>query len=120
MFAAPKNASRCHVSRLQSPARTDSTKDNIRLFTIGCDASLALIRRADASLFAIQSQSGAKNMMQHHGGTGLSLECDDVRKTYEELRAKGAEFAKPPKTEPWGTSAILKDSEGNQIMLSSS
>lgn len=51
--------------------------------------------------------------------TGISMECDDVQKTYEELVAKGAEFAKPPKVEPWGVSAILKDSEGNQIVLSS-
>jgi predicted enzyme related to lactoylglutathione lyase len=51
--------------------------------------------------------------------TGISLECDDVQKTYEELTAKGAEFAKPPKVESWGVSAILKDSEGNQIVLSS-
>ncbi|PWT83068.1 MAG: glyoxalase [Acidobacteria bacterium] len=50
--------------------------------------------------------------------TGMSLECDDVQKTYEELRGKGVEFAKPPKTEPWGVMAILKDSEGNQIVLS--
>jgi len=52
--------------------------------------------------------------------TGISMECDDVEKTYEELRAKGVEFAKPPKKESWGVSAILKDSEGNQIVLSSS
>ncbi|HEX3146598.1 MAG TPA: VOC family protein [Gemmataceae bacterium] len=51
--------------------------------------------------------------------TGISMECDDVQKTYDELIAKGAEFAKPPKVEPWGVSAILKDSEGNQIVLSS-
>ncbi len=52
--------------------------------------------------------------------TGISLECDDVQKTYEELTAKGVEFAKPPKTESWGVSAIVKDSEGNQLVLSSS
>jgi predicted enzyme related to lactoylglutathione lyase len=52
--------------------------------------------------------------------TGISMECDDVQKTYEELSAKGVEFAKPPKKEPWGVSAILKDSEGNQIVLSTS
>jgi predicted enzyme related to lactoylglutathione lyase len=51
--------------------------------------------------------------------TGISMECDDVQKTYEELRGKGVEFAKPPKTESWGVAAILKDSEGNQIVLSS-
>ena len=52
--------------------------------------------------------------------TGISMECDDVQKTYEELSAKGVEFTKPPKTESWGVSAIMKDSEGNQIVLSSS
>jgi len=52
--------------------------------------------------------------------TGISLECDDVQKTYEELSAKGVEFAKPPKTESWGVMAIMKDSEGNQIVLSTS
>jgi predicted enzyme related to lactoylglutathione lyase len=50
--------------------------------------------------------------------TGISLECDDVQKTYEELNAKGVEFAKLPKKESWGVMAILKDSEGNQIVLS--
>jgi predicted enzyme related to lactoylglutathione lyase len=51
--------------------------------------------------------------------TGISMECDDVQKTYEELSAKGVEFAKPPKAESWGVMAIMKDSEGNQIVLSS-
>ena len=52
--------------------------------------------------------------------TGISMECDDVQKTYDELKAKGVEFEKPPKTESWGVAAILKDSEGNQIVLSTS
>jgi len=50
--------------------------------------------------------------------TGISMECDDVQKTFDELKAKGVEFEKPPKTEPWGVMAIMKDSEGNQIVLS--
>ena len=49
---------------------------------------------------------------------GISLECDDVQKTYDELRAKGVEFTKPPKTESWGVAAIMQDSEGNQLVLS--
>jgi predicted enzyme related to lactoylglutathione lyase len=52
--------------------------------------------------------------------TGISMECDDVEKTYHELKAKGVEFNKPPKSESWGVAAIMKDSEGNQIVLSSS
>jgi predicted enzyme related to lactoylglutathione lyase len=50
--------------------------------------------------------------------TGVSMICDDVQKTYEELSAKGVEFAKPPEKQPWGVFCILKDSEGNQIVLS--
>jgi predicted enzyme related to lactoylglutathione lyase len=47
-----------------------------------------------------------------------SWTVDDVEKTYAELRAQGVEFAGPPKKEPWGTFVMLKDSEGNQIVLS--
>lgn len=49
----------------------------------------------------------------------MSWEVDDVEKTYKKLTQLGVEFAKPPRTEPWGTFAILKDSEGNQIVLGS-
>lgn len=50
--------------------------------------------------------------------TGISLECDNVEKTYAELSAKGVEFAQPPKKESWGTSAIVKDVDGNTLVLS--
>jgi len=46
-----------------------------------------------------------------------SWEVDNIDKTYEELQARGVEFAGPPQKQPWGTFAILKDSEGNQIVL---
>ena len=49
----------------------------------------------------------------------LSLWADDVEGTYEALRARGVEFLAPPKKEPWGTSVIFKDSEGNQLHLGS-
>jgi len=48
-----------------------------------------------------------------------SFECDDVEATWRQLSAKGVEFVKPPKREDWGTSAIFKDSEGNQFVMSS-
>ena len=48
-----------------------------------------------------------------------SWEVDNVEKTYEELLGRGVEFAGPPQKQPYGTFAILKDSEGNQIVLGS-
>ena len=47
----------------------------------------------------------------------LTFNCDDVEKTYAELREKGVEFAAPPRKEPWGVMAIFIDSEGNQFVL---
>ena len=48
-----------------------------------------------------------------------SFACDNVEKTYEELKARGVEFAGPPQKQPWGTFAIVKDTDGNQLVLSS-
>jgi predicted enzyme related to lactoylglutathione lyase len=43
--------------------------------------------------------------------------CDDVRKTYEELHARGVEFTMPPTDQPWGVMAQFKDSEGNTFVV---
>ena len=48
----------------------------------------------------------------------MSFATDDVFATADALKAKGVEFVAEPKKESWGTSAIFKDSEGNQFVLS--
>ncbi len=50
--------------------------------------------------------------------TGLSFECDDVQKTYDDLKAKGVTFDAEPSKESWGTFVVVKDPDGNQLMLS--
>jgi len=45
--------------------------------------------------------------------------CDNVEKTYEELKGRGVEFTQEPKKEPWGTYSTFKDSEGNSFVLGS-
>lgn len=49
----------------------------------------------------------------------LSLACDDVERTYEEMVRNGVEFEQSPRKEEWGTSAIFRDSDGNRFVLSS-
>jgi len=51
--------------------------------------------------------------------SGISFVTDGVEKTFDELSARGVEFLQPPKKESWGTSAIFKDPDGNQFVLSS-
>ncbi|HEU4558961.1 MAG TPA: VOC family protein [Longimicrobium sp.] len=53
------------------------------------------------------------------GFMNMAWVTDDVQKTYDELVAREVEFVQPPKTEPWGTSAIFKDPDGNTFVLSS-
>jgi predicted enzyme related to lactoylglutathione lyase len=48
-----------------------------------------------------------------------SFACDNVEKTYEELKARGVEFTKPPTKESWGTYATFKDPDGNQFVMGS-
>lgn len=47
----------------------------------------------------------------------LVFVADNVKETYEDLKAKGVEFTQPPKKESWGEHAILKDSEGNLVLF---
>jgi predicted enzyme related to lactoylglutathione lyase len=43
--------------------------------------------------------------------------ADDVEKTYQELSAKGVEFAAKPTQQPWGWWSMFVDSEGNRYAL---
>lgn len=48
-----------------------------------------------------------------------SLACDDVEATYRQLSERGVEFESRPQKQPWGTFAIMKDSEGNRFVIGS-
>jgi uncharacterized glyoxalase superfamily protein PhnB len=45
------------------------------------------------------------------------LQTGDCRKTYEELKAKGVEFASPPKDQFYGVEAVMKDNSGNWFSM---
>lgn len=44
---------------------------------------------------------------------GGVLECDDIRKEYEMLKARGVEFKSEPKEMPYGIEAVFRDDSGN-------
>ena len=47
----------------------------------------------------------------------LTLTVEDVQATYADLVAKGVSFVSEPDVQPWGTFAILIDSEGNTLIM---
>jgi len=50
-------------------------------------------------------------------GNRWVFSTDDCQKAYETLKARGVEFAAPPKSQPWGVQAVFKDPFGNQFYL---
>jgi lactoylglutathione lyase len=48
---------------------------------------------------------------------GVVFECDDIRATHEELRARGVEFSEEPSEQPWGMWAQFKDVDDNEFGL---
>ena len=45
------------------------------------------------------------------------FECNDLNATYEELKAKGVQFKKPPTKEFYGYEALFVDDSGNWFSL---
>jgi lactoylglutathione lyase len=45
----------------------------------------------------------------------IVFECDDVDRTYEELRGRGVEVCGPPVTMQWGKFGLFKDLDGNEF-----
>ena len=48
-----------------------------------------------------------------------ALACDNVEKTYQELKERGVKFVSAPRQEEWGSFAVFEDPDGNKFVLSS-
>ena len=47
-----------------------------------------------------------------------ALACDNVEKTYRELRERGVKFLTEPQQQEWGTFAMFEDPDGHKFLLS--
>ncbi len=47
----------------------------------------------------------------------LTIDVTDMAALQASLKAKGIVFVQEPDVQPWGTSAIIQDSEGNRLIL---
>jgi catechol 2,3-dioxygenase-like lactoylglutathione lyase family enzyme len=47
----------------------------------------------------------------------LTFEVTDMANLHTSLKARGVKFIQEPDKQPWGTSAIIRDSEGNHLIL---
>ncbi len=47
----------------------------------------------------------------------LTLNVQDMAQVHADLKGKGVTFAQEPDPQPWGTYAMIEDSEGNRLIL---
>jgi catechol 2,3-dioxygenase-like lactoylglutathione lyase family enzyme len=48
---------------------------------------------------------------------GLVLGSDDLEQDYADLVARRVEFDRPLQRQPWGTEAVIRDPDGNKLVL---
>jgi uncharacterized glyoxalase superfamily protein PhnB len=45
------------------------------------------------------------------------LACDDPERECEQLEARGVQFDRPLEHQSWGTEAVIRDPDGNRLVL---
>lgn len=103
--------------KLGFEVRNDVTMEGFRWLTIGApnqrDLELVLMEPTPSPMMDEETAAQLRSLMKKGAmGAGV-LHTDDCQKTYEELKAKGVEFINPPREQPYGIEAIMKDNSGN-------
>ena len=81
------------------------------------DLEITLMLVDDGMMFNKDSAAKMRDLVKS-GTFGFGVfQCDDLRATYEEMKAKGVEFTKPPTEEFYGYEALFKDDSGNWFSL---
>jgi catechol 2,3-dioxygenase-like lactoylglutathione lyase family enzyme len=110
-----------YTGKLGMEVRTDARMGDFRWLTIGPkaqpDLEIVLMPIAPGPMMDAATAETVRGLVARGTfGCGV-LETDDCKQTYEELKAKGVEFAAPPQERPYGIEAILKDDSGNWFSM---
>ena len=75
-------------------------------------------RRGKGAMIHLCEYPEPGNVRLEPGNSGILLLVeDDLRTRYEELRARGVDYARPPTEHPWGWDATIRDPDGNELLL---
>jgi predicted enzyme related to lactoylglutathione lyase len=110
-----------YVNKLGFEVRDDARMGDFRWLTVGPktqpDLRIVLMKVASGPNMTDEQRAALKLLVESGCLGGGVLATDDLRRDYEELKAKGVEFVAPPKEEPYGFAALLKDDSGNFYSL---
>ena len=122
LFVTDQDAAKdFYVNKLGFEVRMDQTMGDFRWLTVGPkgqpDLQIILMKLAPSGRMDAASAQALKELIQRGLVAAGAFETADCRKTYEELSAKGVEFASPPEDKFYGIEAVFKDNSGNWFSL---
>ena len=110
-----------YVNKLGFKVKNDMKMENgFRWLTVSPPDQMDLeivLARPEGSMYSPDLMVHVQALLEKDAMGGGVWETDDTYKTYEELKAKGIEFTKPPTKEFYGIEALFKDGCGNWFSL---
>jgi predicted enzyme related to lactoylglutathione lyase len=74
--------------------------------------------RDKATILVLRLRQGDRpTALEEQPTSNVFFYCDNLPRTYDELRARGVEFAQPPVQQSWGWWSMFQDQEGNRFAL---
>ena len=111
-----------YVNKLGFDVKMDAKMDNgFRWLTV-CpkgqpDLQIVLMPTGPSPMMDQETSDQLRDLIRK-GKLGAGVfQTADCRKTYEELKAKGVEFAQPPADRFYGIEAVMKDNSGNWFSM---
>jgi len=111
-----------YVNKLGFKVHTDVTMGPGSRWLTVCppeqpDLEITLMAISEGMMFKKESAAVMRDLVSK-GTFGFAVfECNDLLATYEELKAKGVVFIKPPTKEFYAFEALFKDDSGNWFSL---
>jgi len=106
-----------YTEKLGFEVRDDAKMGNFRWLTVAPktqpESCIILYGITPGPWMTEEHAAMLKKLVEAGAIGGGVLECDDIRKTYEQLKARGVEFKGEPKEQPYGVEAVFKDDSGN-------
>ena len=113
-----------YTQKLGFEVRSDVTVPelgNFRWLTVGPagqeDFAITLMAIPGAPVMDDQTGEQVKDLMAKGFAGTVFLTTDDVRASYEELKARGVEFSEEPEERPYGIDSGFRDPSGNSFRL---
>jgi predicted enzyme related to lactoylglutathione lyase len=118
-----ERAKKFYTEKLGFEVRTDQTMGSFRWLTVGApgqpDLEVVLMPIGASPMLDEGAAAQIRALVEAGKLGGGVFEVEDCRKAYEALVAKGVQFMGPPKDQPYGTEALLRDDSGNWFSMSS-